>query len=77
MSDSFIRSCKNRLANIISMEAVTESDDSFAAFSAALLNMHSHYCLDDHTSKWCTHEKVHSIKIQSSYYITQKKVFSY
>jgi hypothetical protein len=58
MSDGFLTSCKNRLSNIIVSTAVLESDDPFAEFSAALLNMHNHYCLDNHTSKWCTHEKV-------------------
>ena len=56
MSEGFIRSCKNRLANIISMDRVADSDDCFSPFSAAVLNMHSH----DHTSEWCTHDKVHN-----------------
>ena len=60
MSDGFIRSCKNRLANIISMDRVADSDDCFSSFSAAVLNMHSHYCLNDHTSEWCTHDKVYN-----------------
>ena len=59
MSDAFLRSCKNRLANLISMEAITESENSFSDFADAVRNMYSHYCQDDHTSKWCTHDKVH------------------
>jgi hypothetical protein len=39
MSDEFLRSCKNRLANLISMEAITESENPFAAFSSAVQNM--------------------------------------
>ena len=60
MGDPFLTSCKNRLANLISMDAIKESENQFAAFSEAVQNMYSHYCLDDHQSKWCTHEKVNT-----------------
>ena len=32
---------------------VVTAEDPLKAFSEALLNFHSHYCMDDHSSKWC------------------------
>lgn len=61
-----MKSCKNRLSTLIVSAAVTESEDPFGSFSSALLNMHNHYCMDDHTSKWCTHEKVCGAKLHLS-----------
>ena len=40
---------------------VVSAEDPLKAFSEALLNFHSHYCKDDHSSKWCQyHPKVHT-----------------
>ena len=46
------------LSNLISSEKIQGSDDPLKSFSEAILNFHSHYCLDDHSSPWCCHEKV-------------------
>ena len=41
---------------------VAAARDPLAAFSEALVNLHSHYCLDDHTSEWCKyHSKISNI----------------
>lgn len=58
MSEAFIGSCKTALTNLISSDRIQSSDDPFKSFAEGLLNFHRHYCLDDHTSSWCHHEKV-------------------
>ena len=58
MTDAFIGSCKAALNNLISSEKIQSSDDPYSDFSDAIKNFHVHYCLDDHSSSWCHHEKV-------------------
>ena len=58
MNEAFITSCKTALRNLISSEAVLESEDPHASFSDGLMNFYFHYCYNDHTSTWCYHEKV-------------------
>ena len=58
MTEGLLGHCKSALSNLISSEEVQESDDPLKSFSEAILNFHSHYCLDIHTSPWCHHEKV-------------------
>jgi len=53
MSDAFIKRAKKALRNIACNPDVITATHPLAAFSAALLNLHSHYCLDVHTSEWC------------------------
>jgi len=57
MSDAVINSCKWVLNNLISSEVISESSDPLQDFSSAILNFYNHYCLDDHTSNSCHHEK--------------------
>lgn len=57
MNEAFITSCKTALRNLISSEAVLESEDPHASFSDGLMNFYFHYCYNDHTSTWCYHEK--------------------
>ena len=58
MSEQFLTSCKSALNNLIASEKVYDSEDPFSAFSDGILNFHSHYCLNDHSSQWCIHDKV-------------------
>ena len=58
MSDPFLGSCKAALNNLISGDIIKESKDPYTAFSQGILNFHHHYCLDEHSSSWCIHEKV-------------------
>ena len=60
MTDAFIGSSKAALKNLIAAEMVTDSEDPYTSFSEGLLNFHEHYCVDDHSSDWCWHEKVRS-----------------
>ena len=62
MSDAFLTACKKQLTRVIVSDAVVESDDQFGAMSSAILNFYRHYCLDDHTSPWCEHDKVRAIQ---------------
>ena len=58
MGEGFLNSCKAALSNLISSEVIESSDNPYADFSSAIKNFHDHYCLDDHTSTWCHHDKV-------------------
>ncbi len=58
MNDAFITCCKTALKNLMANEEVLESEDPYAAFSEGLMSFPAHYCLDDHSSPWCLHEKV-------------------
>ena len=58
MDDAFLTSCKTALSNLLSSARIKESDDPFAAFSSAVMNFYSHYCLDEYSSECCHHEKV-------------------
>ena len=58
MTDPFIGSCKAALNNLISSDRIQESEDPYKDFFQGILNFHSHYCLDEHSSSWCHHEKV-------------------
>ena len=58
MDNAFLTSCKTALSNLLSSARIKESDDPFAAFPLAVMNFYSHYCLDEHSSEWCHHEKV-------------------
>ena len=60
MSEAFINSCKAALKSLICSDTVFDSEDPYTAFSTGIVNFHSHYCLDDHSSPWCYHEKVYS-----------------
>ena len=53
MTDAFIRRAKKALRNIACSPDVITVTHPLTAFSTALLNLHSHYCLDVHTSEWC------------------------
>ena len=62
INDSFINRAKKSLRHVMSSPDVVAARDPLAAFSEALVNLHSHYCLDDHTSEWCKyHSKVSNI----------------
>ena len=58
MTEQFLTSCKSALNNLIGSDKVYSSENPFAAFSDGIINFHSHYCLNDHTSLWCFHDKV-------------------
>jgi hypothetical protein len=58
MDEAFLSSCKAALSNLLSSDKIRESDDPFTVFSSAIMNFYSHYCLDDHSSEWCHHDKV-------------------
>lgn len=64
MPEGFLGHCKAALSNLISSDKLQQSDDSLEAFSEAILNFHSHYCLDVHSSPWCHHEMVRSIQFR-------------
>ena len=60
-SDDFIKQVKKSLSQIMASPDVIETEDPLQAFSEALLNFHSHYCKDLHSSKWCKyHPQVNS-----------------
>jgi hypothetical protein len=61
MQEGFLGHCKAALSNLISSDAVKESEDPLKAFAEAIVNFHSHYCLDVHSSPWCHHEKVMTV----------------
>lgn len=63
MSDAFINSCKAALTNLISADRLSEAVDPYVAFSNGILNFYAHYCLDDHSSSECYHDKVGKITI--------------
>ncbi len=58
MSHSTLNRCKAELKNVIASDRVKGSGDPYEAFSEGFLNFHAHYCLDDHSSSWCYHDKV-------------------
>lgn len=58
MGEPFLASCKSALNNLISSERIQDSDQAFDDFAEGILNFHSHYCLNDHSSSWCYHDKV-------------------
>ncbi len=58
MPEEFLNHCKASLSNLIASDDVQKAEDPLASFSEAIMNFYSHYCLDDHTSKWCHHNKV-------------------
>lgn len=62
MGEGFLNSCKKQLTRVIVSAAVMESDNQFSAMSSALLNFYNHYCLDDHSSPWCEHDKVCAVE---------------
>ncbi len=51
-------SCRSALSNLISSDTIQNSEDPLKSFSEALVNFHSHYCMDVHTLSWCHHKKV-------------------
>ena len=58
MDEALLSSCKAALSNLLSSDRIKQSDDPFTAFSSAIVNFYSHYCLDEHSSEWCHHDKV-------------------
>ena len=58
VQEAFICSCKAALSNMIAADRLYESEDPYTEFSAGIVNFHAHYCLDEHSSYWCYHEKV-------------------
>lgn len=68
MPEEFIGSCTTALKNLISADDIKTSATPYSDFSEGIKNFHKHYCLDDHTSRWCHHPKVHKC--------TQKKQIS-
>lgn len=58
MNEAFINSCKAALKTLICADSVFAKEDPYAAFSEGILNFHSHYVLNDHSSPWCYHDKV-------------------
>ena len=56
--EGLLTHCKAALSNLIASERVESADDPLTAFSDGILNFIGHYCLDDHRSSWCCHEKV-------------------
>ena len=59
--DDVIKWAKRSLHQIMASPDVTESEDPLQAFLEILLNFHSHYCKDLHSSKWCKyHPQVNS-----------------
>ena len=61
MDEGFLSGCKAALSNLLSSDTIKRSDDPFTAFSSAIMNFYSHYCLDEHSSEWCHHNKVCSM----------------
>ena len=57
MSESLLAHCKAALSNLIASDTVEASDDPLKAFSDGVFNFIPHYCLDDHSSSWCQHDK--------------------
>jgi len=65
MTDALINRAKKALRNIACNPDIITAPHPLTAFSDALLNLHSHYCLDVHTSEWCKyHPKVISLFIK-------------
>ena len=61
MSDDFIKRAKRLQSHLVASPDVMGADDPLKAFSEALLNFHSHYCQDVHSSRWCKyHPQVNS-----------------
>ena len=58
MPENFIGSCTAAFKNLIASDIIQSAEDPYEAFSEGILNFHSHYCLNNHTSTWCHHEKV-------------------
>ena len=58
MSEGILAHCKAALSNLFVSEQVELASDPLMAISEDILNFVSHYCLNDHTSEWCHHEKV-------------------
>ena len=69
ISDDFIKQAKRSLWQIMASPDVIEAEDPLQAFSEALLNFHSHYCKDLHSSKRC---KYHSQVTNGKPYSTDK-----
>ena len=63
MDDAVLSSCKAALSNLLSSDRIKQSDDPFTAFSCAVMNFYRHYCLDDHSSEWCHHDKVCNVSV--------------
>ncbi len=61
MTDRLLNSCKAELSNLIASDEVASSDDPLKGFSEAIQNFINHYCLQDHSSKWCHHPKVNYV----------------
>jgi len=55
--------CKTALSNLTTSDELQQADNSYKAFSDGVQNFLRHYCLDDHTSTWCHHDKVKIIII--------------
>ena len=51
MNDDLIRRAMRSLRQIIASPDVVSAEDHLKAFSEALLNFHSLYCKDGHSSK--------------------------
>ena len=66
MTESFLSSCKAALNNLISSDKIQASQDPYTDFSEGIRNLHSHYCLDDHSSPWCQHDMVSIISIHNA-----------
>ncbi len=58
MPEQFIGSCTAALSNLISSDVIQSAQDPYKAFCEGIMNFHQHYCLNDHSSPWCHHEKV-------------------
>ena len=58
MSEGILAHCKAAFSNLIASEQVESASDPLMAVTEGILNFVSHYCLNDHTSEWCHHQKV-------------------
>ena len=79
MDDAFLSSCNAALSNLLSSDKIKQSDDPFTAFSSAIMNFYSHYCLDKHSSEWCHHDKVFQMKhviLHVAFYVYRRLVVS-
>ena len=62
MPESFLNHCKAALSNLIASDRLQLAEDPYQSFSDGITNFFSHYCLDNHQSSWCHHDKVGSEK---------------
>ena len=77
----FMGGCKAALSNLIASdqimgkEKIMGKENAFTSFSEAILNFYQHYCLDEHSSPWCCHDKVR--KVNKIMFLINKHLFLY